>query len=156
MRMIAGFQIALGRGHAGASVSFDRSPAAGTGASRWPAVAAALLTIPFAVALALNILAQYTHAFRYESIPAWLFGAGPPGFGRVLSLGPPLALVILAAARLRIRILRRDQRWVMSMVARLERWEVAVGLVALLVAGLFFGHLIADGLACARGVSRAC
>lgn len=154
--MIADFRIALGRGHAGASLAFERSPRDGGRASHWPAIAGAALTLPFAVALALNAIANYTHAFSYESIPAWLLGGDPPGWGRVMSLGPPLALVLIAAARLRFHIRHEEGRWIGAFTAHLDRWEIAVGVLALSIAGVFIGHLAADAFACANRVTHAC
>jgi len=152
--MVADFEMAVGRGHASAALSFDRSAPDAGRVSAWPAVAAVALTMPFTIALAVNAVAQYTNWLPAASLHG-LFG-GPVRWGLLLAFGPPLALLILAAARLRLHVGRRDGRFTVGIRARLERWEVVVGVVALLVAAAFFGHLAADALACANGVTRAC
>ncbi len=154
--MTADFQLALARGHAGVSLAFDRPPP-GAGRHRaWPAVLALALTLPFTVALTLNIIAATTHVFAIEAVPGWLFGAGSPGLGRIASLGPPLALLLLAGSRLRLHVLREERGFVARLTAHLSRWEIAAAVLALCISALFFGHLVADGIACANGVSRAC
>jgi hypothetical protein len=154
--MIADFQIALGGGHAGASLAFERSPTPARRANVWLALVCTLLTLPFALGLALSAVATYTHAFAESAVPAWLFGGGNPGWGRVLAIGPLLALLLFAIARLRFHSRREGGRWIGGVTARLDRWEIAVAVMAVAIVVVFVGHLLADGFACANGVTSAC
>ena len=147
--MVADVQIAVGRGHAGASLSLDRSPR-GARSNLLLAAVCGLLTLPFTVGLALSA------AGAREGLLGLLTGGAHPGPARLLQLGPPVALIILAAARLRVGAERGSGRWVGHITARLDRWELVIAVLALLVVGLFGAHLVADGLACANGVTHAC
>jgi len=142
--MTADFEVAVGRGHAGAALRFDRSASDGTRASAWPAVVALALTLPFVVALLLNSVGVLPTAGRGLAVV------------RLLPYGPVAALAVLGAARVRLHAGRRDGQLRAGLSARLLRWEVGAALAALLVVAVFFGHLAADALACANGVTRAC
>ena len=152
--MRAEFEVALGQGRAGASVAFDRTKAEPVRTSPWVLAAAALLTLPFAVAITAAAIISLAHGS--DVVPAGLYGAGAPGLGRVMALGPPAALLLFAIARLRVHAGRQDGRWVGRITARLNAWEIVVGLIALAVVAVFFGHLLADAWACSNGVKSAC
>ena len=123
---------------------------------RWVLLVAALLTLPFAVTLTLSALVQ-AHVLSH-GLSGWLFGSTPgqQTFGRALTLGPPLALVLLAIATIRIHVGRSNSGWSARAEAVLTPAEMAVALIALAVAAIFFGHLVADSFACANGDRAAC
>lgn len=154
--MRAQFQVAFGAGQAGASLTFERWKAEQTAARRWLVLLAAVLTVPFAIGLAVAAIDSAFHVPAAHAVPPAILGNGSPGWGRLITLGPPLALIVLALSRLRLHAHRRDGRWMGSLSAQLGWLEVAVGLLALAVVALFFGHLVADSWACARGVHSAC
>jgi hypothetical protein len=153
--MRAQFEVAIGSGKAGATLAFER---ARDRVRRRPLLIAIafLLTLPFAVALTVNGIAEATGNGAAHVLPAWLGGYGNPGFARVMTLGPPLALVILAVSRIRLHVDRGEGRWVGRISADLTTWELAIGFLALAIVTIFFGHLVADSWACANGVKSAC
>jgi len=152
--MVAHFQVDLGRGHAGAHLTLDRVADQHPRRRRWLLLVAVALTLPFAVALALAGLSSAIPGFRTQGPIAWLTGGRHVGLA--LAYGPPLALLILIFARVRMHFSRGAGRWSGRVEARLELWEVMTALLALAVAGIFFGHLAADAWACANGVRSAC
>jgi hypothetical protein len=147
--MIAGLQLALTRGHAGLALSFDRRPAGARSPGPGPGLVALLLTLPFALLLAAAAVATATHAFVLPT-------PGGARGGQLLALGPVLALALLAVSRVRVRVDHGRPGVTVSVLADLSRSELAVAVLALAVAGVFFGHLAADGLACATGAARFC
>ncbi len=153
--MRAELAIGLGRGRADARLAFTSGRRDPVRVNPWILVAALALTLPFAVGLTAAAVTSAAHT-KAGSVPTWLYGAGTPGAGRLLALGPPLALLLLALSRIRLHAAREAGRWVGRVTARLSAWELAVGLVALAVAALFFGHLLADSFACANGLRTAC
>lgn len=146
--MRADFEVAVGAGHAGASLAFERAPEDPVRANRWLVAAVSLLTLPFTVVLAVNAIGYQFSGRGIHALPVHL--------GQVLTLGPPLALLLYIVARFRLHGGRLEGRWVGRLSARLNGWELALGLLALAVAVMFFGHLVADSLACANGVKSAC
>lgn len=151
--MLAQFQIAVERGHAAAHLTVDRSREDRPRSQNWLLPVTALLTWPFALAMTLAAVSSLMQTTRAQGALFWF--AGRPA-GLLLALGPPLALLILVLARVRVHIARAGGRWTGSVEAHLERWEVVTALLALAVAGVFFGHLAADAWACANGVRSAC
>ena len=152
--MRAHLDLAVGGGGIAASIGVQRDAARDLRPRPWLTAVLLLLTVPFTVALTADAIGYSLH-LGYV-LPAWLFGAGAPGLGRLLALGPPLALLILVALRVRLHAERSDGRWTGGVIARLTGWELAAGLLALLIFAVFFGHLAADSLACANGVRSAC
>jgi hypothetical protein len=150
--MHAHLELGLGRLNLAASLRTGR----GMARRRWVALLAALLTLPFTVALILNVLVQ-AHVLG-QGLLGWLFGSTPGQhtLGRALTLGPPLALLLLAVDTIRIHAGRSDRGWSARAEAVLTPAELAVGVVALLIAAIFFGHLAADSFACANGNHAAC
>jgi hypothetical protein len=153
--MIAGLELAVSRGHAAARIALDRTPDDAPRVSRRLAVAVAVLTVPFVMALIVNAIGEYTHVYSPATLLPWLLGNGP-GAGRLIALGPLVALIVVAAARLRFRVSRQTGRWTGSASARLDGWEIAIAGIALAVMAIFVGHLAADAFACDAGVTRAC
>src|SRR5579884_2607578 len=133
-RMRAHLELAIGDGGMGASVGVRRDPARDLRRHPWLTALMALLTLPFTAALVANALGYSLHLGRV--LPSWLYGAGAPGWGRVLAFGPPLALLILVALRVRLHARRQDGRWTGAVTARLTGWEVAVGILALAILAL--------------------
>ncbi|MBV9101069.1 MAG: hypothetical protein JOZ46_11155 [Candidatus Dormibacteraeota bacterium] len=150
--MRAQFQVAVGAGRAAVSLSFERWRAEQTVTRRWLVLLAAVLTVPFAAALAAAAVDSAIHAAPAHAAVA----AGSPGWARLILLGPPLALILLALSRVRLHAQRDEGRWTGTVSAQLGWLELAVGLLALAVVVVFFGHLVADSWACANGVHSAC
>ena len=144
--------MAVGEGRAGASLGFDRVRGEPAPGQSWLPLLAAILTLPFTVALA---AAAISNAVRSAG-DAGPHGAGPLRLGLVIAFGPVAALLLFAIARIRVHFGHQDGRWVGRISARLNGWELAVLLVALAVVAVFFGHLVADSWACANGLRSAC
>src|SRR2546422_4693584 len=121
--MIPALGVAFARGHAGARLVLDRTPNGAPRASRAITLLAALLTLPFVVALIVNGVGQSTHWFSPPGVLPWLLG-GAPALAQRLALGPPLALLLLTIARVRVRASRTDDRRVLGVSARPEGREI--------------------------------
>jgi heme/copper-type cytochrome/quinol oxidase subunit 2 len=67
-----------------------------------------------------------------------------------------LAMVLLAAARLRVNVERHDGAWRGHIRLELARGELVAAVLGLSLIAVFVGHLLADGYACLNGVRRAC
>jgi hypothetical protein len=150
--MRAEFEVALGQGRAGASLAFDRAHGEPVAGQPWLPALAALLTLPFTVALAAVAISNAVGSPGVSGP----HGAGALGLGRVIAFGPVAALLLFAIARIRVHAGRQDGRWVGRVSARLNAWELTLSLIALAVVAVFFGHLVADSWACANGVKSAC
>ena len=150
--MRAEFEVALGQGRARASLGFERAHGEPVPGQPWLPALAAILTLPFAVALAAVAI---SNAVGSGAGPG-SHGPGALGLVRVIAFGPVAALLLFAIARIRVHAGRQDGRWVGRVSARLSAWELAVSLIALAVVAVFFGHLVADSWACANGVRSAC
>jgi hypothetical protein len=69
----------------------------------------------------------------------------------------PVAALLLAASRIiPIRFDRDDDVWEVRIRVRVDGWAIAVAALSLVVGGILAGHLIAENLACAIGVSSGC
>ena len=71
-------------------------------------------------------------------------------------VGPVGALLLAASRIIPIRFDRDDDVWEVRIRVRVDGWAIAVAALSLLVGGILAGHLIAENLACAIGVSSGC
>jgi hypothetical protein len=149
--MRADLEVAVGRIAVGASLRAERRSS-----HRLALIAATALTLPFMAVLMLNSLTQ-AHLLGPGLIGS-LLGSRPADhtLERALTLGPPLALLVVAASCIRVHVTRSDGNWSARAEAVFSPFELGVAFVALTVAGMFFGHLVADGLACSLGRVSAC
>jgi heme/copper-type cytochrome/quinol oxidase subunit 2 len=67
-----------------------------------------------------------------------------------------LAMVLLATARLRVKVERHDGAWHGHIRLELARGELVAAVLGLSLIAVFVAHLLADGYACLNGVRRAC
>ena len=80
----------------------------------------------------------------------------PPVVVAILLACPLIAMVLLAAARLRFGVERREGAWHGRIRLELANGELAAAILGLSLIAVFVGHLFADGYACLNGVRRAC
>jgi hypothetical protein len=141
--MLTTLEFSLGSGHAAArfDVSQERPPSAG----RRLGVVTLLLVMPILLLIGCQAVGSITgwysldHAMNSPGAP-WVTVLAASALSALVALG------ILLAARLRLTASHIDGSWRLAVTLRL-----ASGLIA-----LFAVHLLADGLACARGVKSAC
>ena len=74
----------------------------------------------------------------------------------LILLGPVAALLLAASRIIPIRFDRDDDVWEVRIRVRVDGWAIAVAALSLLVGGILAGHLIAENLACAMGISSGC
>ncbi len=151
--MLAQLAISLGGGHA--TVHLDVSWRRGPQPGRWVGPIALFLTAPIVLLLGVQAIGLATgdsgfRDFVNASGGTWthlLIGA---------TISVAVALVLVVVSRLRIGLERQDATRGLTVTLGLTVLEA----VAVLVAAGFFvllaAHLVADGLACARGVLHAC
>jgi hypothetical protein len=71
-------------------------------------------------------------------------------------VGPAAALLLAASRIMPIRFDRDGDVWEVRIRVRVDGWAIAVAALSLLVGGILAGHLVAENLACAIGVSLGC
>jgi hypothetical protein len=150
--MLTTFDLTVGSGHASVHLDVSRSTPQST--HRHVGLMALALVAPVCVLLASAAIASATGKAdldiltRIEVIPPVAVG--------VALVCPLLAMVLLAAARVRVIVERRDGAWHGRVSLHLARGELAAALVGLSLITLFVAHLFADGYACLNGIRRAC
>ena len=151
--MMAELEISLGGGRAALRLNLDwRS---GTVAGRRLGVVALLLVSPIVVLLGAQAFGVIT---GWYSLDRLLNAPGGP-WVYLLTAGTAavvLALIVVLGARLRIAAERAGAARCLRLTLRLTAVETLAIMLAAALMGLFVVHLVADGLACARGVSSAC
>jgi hypothetical protein len=125
--------------------------------SRRVAIAAALVG-PAAIFVTANVL-QYGIGVRGAA--TWLDPIlETPVLGgiatAVILLGPPVALLLAASLLLPIRLVRDGDAWEVRIRVRADVGAIAIAAVGLLVGGILAGHLVAENLACAIGLTSRC
>jgi hypothetical protein len=151
--MLTTLEFSFGSGHAGArlDVSRERPPSAG----RRLGVVTLLLVMPILLLIVGQAVGSITGWYSLDHV---MNSAGAPWVTilAVATLSALVALGILLAARLRLAASHVDSSWRLAVTLRLTAVEtLALGIAAGLLA-LFVVHLLADGFACARGVTSAC
>ncbi len=116
-------------------------------------IAGIVLVLPGALVLAGSILEQFLRI-------AWLYdiAMAMPAIIPALSLfvGAPLALLLNILPIVPLALVRQDGKISAGLTVTPNLVQLLLIVVALGVAGVFFGHLVADGLACFRGIKSAC
>lgn len=121
-------------------------------------VAAALLVTPATVFVGANVV-QY--GLGIDGASEWLdpllASRGMAWIVTALVLVGPAAALLLAASRIMpLRFDRDGDVWEVRIRVRVDGWAIAVAALSLLVGGILAGHLVAENLACAIGVSSGC
>jgi hypothetical protein len=115
----------------------------------------ALLVLPSVLGLALSLVRSTLGVpDLYEvmfSSPLFRIAASASLF-----LGAPLAVFLNLLAISHLSVTRSPGSVATVVTFKLTLWHVVVLAVAFAVTTLFYGHLVADGLACWRGVQSAC
>jgi hypothetical protein len=115
----------------------------------------ALLVLPGALALLFGML-KYPFGFAYLYDTAFASSVFVNLATASLFLGTPLALLLNILAVLHLSLTRQSDGIATSVTLEPTLVHLVVLGVAFLVASAFFGHLVADGFACFRGVRSAC
>ncbi len=115
----------------------------------------ALLVLPGALALLFGLL-KYPFGFAYLYDVAFASSTFILLATASLFLGTPLALLLNFLVILHLSFARQPAGLSTSVTLEPTLWHLLVLGVAFLVAAAFFGHLVADGLACLGGVKSAC
>jgi hypothetical protein len=112
-----------------------------------------LLTLPAALGLAAGFLKQFFGiASFYDSVTSW----NHTMMWSSLFIGAPLALILGVLAVTRVGFTRAQDRIKTFLSVQANPLLLLSIAVALVVVALFWGHLLADELACLRGVRSAC
>jgi hypothetical protein len=151
--MLTTLELSLGSGHAAArlDVSRERPPSAG----RHLGVVTLLLVIPILLLIGCQAVGSITgwysldHAMNAPGAP-WVTVLAAATLSALGGLG------ILLAARLRLAASHIDGSWRLAVTLRLTSVETLALAIAAGLIALFVVHLLADGVACARGVHSAC
>jgi hypothetical protein len=151
--MLTTLELSFGSGHAAAH--FDVSRERPLSAGRRLGVVTLLLVMPILLLIGCQAVGSITgwysldHAMNSPGAP-WVTVLAAATLSALVALG------ILLAARLRLAASHADGSWRLAVTLRLTTVEtVALVITAGLIA-LFVVHLLADGVACARGVQSAC
>jgi hypothetical protein len=118
-------------------------------------IVGALLVMPGALALMIG-LSRYPLGLPYLYDAAFASSAFVLLASASLFLGTPLALLLNILAILRVSLTQQPDGISTSVSLEPTLVHLLVMGVALLVAAVFFGHLVADGLACFYGIKSAC
>ncbi len=112
-----------------------------------------LVTLPAALGLAAGFLKQFfgIPAF-YDSMQTW----GMTLMKASLFIGAPLALIAGVLAVARVGVARAQDHINAFLSVRVNPIVLFSIAIALAVVAIFYGHLVADGWACMRGISSAC
>jgi heme/copper-type cytochrome/quinol oxidase subunit 2 len=149
--MLTTFDLTIGGRHAAAHLDIRNSSPATShrhlGAVALTLVAPAVVLLVTAAVMSVRGQAGFELSSRVAVIR--------PVAGIVLAL-PVLAMVLLAAVRLRVNVERHDGAWHGHMRLELARGELIAAILGLSLIAVFAGHLFADGYACLNGIRRAC
>jgi hypothetical protein len=151
--MLTTLELSFGSGHAGArlDMSRERPPSAG----RRLGVVTLLLVMPILLVIGSQAVGAIT---GWYSLDRAMNSPGAPWVTvlAAATLSALLALAVLLAARLRLAASHADGSWRLAVTLRLTTVETLALAIAAGLIALFVVHLLADGLACARGVKSAC
>ncbi len=150
--MVTTFRISVGSG--GVAVSLEmikcRVPPRGRRLG-WLAV---LLITPLALVIACQALGLIT---GWYSLDHALNAPGPPWvYLLTAATAGVVAAGVVLLSRVRMTSAREGGRRELVVCLRLTTLEAAGFAVLTVLLGLFVAHLMADGLACARGIRSAC
>jgi hypothetical protein len=151
-------RVRAGRGSLAAGLRLARAQADGPTVPATTQVGVSLLLVgPLILALAATGL----HAFGVTGPQDILRAVEGGGFGTValhglVWLGPALAVVLNIVWMTRLQVARPAGRISADITLRLGVVRILVLILVLVMAAAFYGHLVADAIACSRGVGSAC
>lgn len=151
--MLAQLTISLGGGHA--TINLDVSRGDGPRAGRRVGALALLLAAPMILLLGAQALGVVTGRYSLDRL---LNAPGGP-WVYLLTAGTAaviLSLLVVLVCRLRLAVNGGDGARALTVTLGLTILEGVAVLLAGGFVALFAVHLVADGLACARGVAQAC
>jgi hypothetical protein len=151
--MLATLEISVGSGHA--SLNFAVRRGGGSSKARRLGLLTMLPVVPIVVVLGGQAIGLVTGLYSLDRLlnapnAPWVYVLS------VSTLGVLLALAIVLAARLKLAVSRSPWSWQLALTLRLTAIEAGVVGISGALLVLFTGHLLADALACARGVQTAC
>jgi hypothetical protein len=151
--MLTTLEISVGTGQASLNVAVRRGGGSSTG--RRLGLVTVVLVLPIVVVLggqAIGLLTGWYSLDRLMNAPGapWVYVLS------VSTLGVLLALATVLAVRLKLAFARSPGSWRLALTLRLTAIEALVLGIGGALLVLFVGHLLADALACARGVHTAC
>ncbi len=112
-----------------------------------------LVTLPAALGLAAGFVKQVLGiATFYDSMSMW----NQTLMKGSLFIGAPLALIAGVLAVTRVGFARAQDKLKTSLAVQVNPIVLLSIAVALAVVAIFYGHLLADGWACLRGIAKAC
>lgn len=114
-----------------------------------------LLVLPSVLALGFGAL-EYNLGLAYPYDAAFASSAFVFLATGSLFLGTPLALFLNVVAITRLHLIRQPGGISTSLTLKPTLGHLLVLGIAFLIAAAFFGHLVADGVACFYGVKSAC
>ncbi len=115
----------------------------------------ALLVLPGALALVIG-LSRYPLGLPYLYDAAFSSTAFITLATASLFMGTPLALLLNILAVIRLSLIRQPSGLTTSLTLEATILNLTVLGIAVMVVGVWFGHLAADGLACFYGVKSDC
>jgi hypothetical protein len=151
--MLARLEMSVGRGHA--TLHLDVSRGDGPVTRRRFGLLAVALAMPIVLVIAAQSIGLLTGWYSLDRLmsapgPPWVYVLTAATCSVLLALG------IIVVARLRIVAERGEGSRRLAVTLCLTGLEaLALGIAAGVLA-LFVVHLVADGVACARGVREAC
>jgi hypothetical protein len=120
-----------------------------------PLVVGALLVAPAMITLLAGFLrAQLGFPSLFDAIS--LNSALSLIVAASLFLGAPIAVILSLLPIMHWSLSRAEGKIATSLVFKPTFAHLVIGGAALLVAAVFFGHLVADEFACWRGITSAC
>lgn len=150
--MLTTFELTVSRRHATAHLEVGNSSPASSH-RRLGAVALTMVAPAVVLLAGAGLTSVVGHAGSdLSSCVAFV----PPVVVAILLACPLIAMVLLAAARLRFGVERREGAWHGRIRLELANGELAAAILGLSLIAVFVGHLFADGYACLNGVRRAC
>jgi hypothetical protein len=151
-QMLTAFDVTVSRSRA--SVHFDISRSNPSPSSRHLGVVALALIAPIFLLPASAALAIATGNAGFDLLSR--FAVVPSIAVAILLVCPLIAMVLLAAARLRVKVQHDHGAWHGHVSLELAKGELAAAIVGLSLIAVFVAHLFADGYACLNGMRRAC
>ena len=150
--MVTTFDVTVSGSHATAHLDVRRSP--GAPSHRYLGAVLLTLTAPSVVLLTSAALSSMTGHAGFDLLNR--VAVIPRVAVALVLVCPLIAVVVLAAARLRVVVERSEGAWHGRIRVELTKGEIAAAVLGLSLIAVFGGHLFADGYACLNGVRRAC
>jgi hypothetical protein len=148
--MLTTLALSIGNGRAGAHLDVSKAAPGRTGPRL--GLLAVLLVLPVALLIGVQAVGSITGWYSLDTLgAAWVDALTAASLCALIAVG----LVVIA--RLRVSIARPGRRaWSALVTLDLGVLEALALTIGVVLIALFAVHLVADGLACANGVTRAC